>query len=154
MKLSLPAALALALTLGGCVTAPPPSASMTAPSGSATTLGRALNAARAANGLPALAPDPALAAAAREQARFMARTRRVTHTGAGGSTVGTRVRRAGCSWDWVGENLAFGLGSPQATMSVWMQSADHRANTLNRTATAYGSAQVGPYRALVLASGC
>ncbi len=159
MKIAFLAASAVVLALGGCVTVTPsaPPAGAAAPamaSAPATSMGSALNAARAANGLPALVPDAALMAAARQQASFMARTGTLTHGGPGGSTVGQRVRAAGCGWSWVGENVHMGAATDAAAMQAWMQSPGHRANALNRSATAYGSARVGAYRALVLAAGC
>ena len=117
-------------------------------------MGAALNRARAQNGRPAARPNAALMAAALEQARHMASTNAVQHSGSGGSNVGQRVRRAGCAWTWVGENVAGGQPTDQAAMDGWMASAGHRRNVLNPAATSYGSASVGTYRSLVLASGC
>lgn len=149
-----------ALALAGCMSAAPVESPGTTPTSatvstaSATTMGAALNAARAQNGLRPVVPNGKLMAAAQVQANHMASTGNLTHTGPRGSSVGQRVRAAGCSYSWVGENVAMGQSSDQQTMDLWMTSPGHRSNALNRAATSYGSAQVGGYRALVLAGGC
>ncbi len=159
------ALIAAALALSGCVattnavldsagTQSDPTPTTTVSSSTGTAIGTALNAARSQNGLSVVQPNAALMAAAQEQARYMAATSNLTHTGSGGSSVGQRVRRAGCSYSWVGENVAVGQPTAQATMDAWMNSAGHRRNALNRSATTYGSATVGGYSALVLAGGC
>lgn len=156
-RIILASAALAALTACQTTTATAPEAAaptMVAVSSSGVAMGSALNAARTQNGRSALSPSAALMAAAEVQARHMAATGTLTHTGPGGSNVGQRVRQAGCSHGWVAENVYMGGGGDQAAMDFWMTSSGHRSNALNPRATAYGSASVGGYRALVLAAGC
>jgi uncharacterized protein YkwD len=72
-------------------------------------------------------------------ARQMVRVQFFDHTSPGGSTMLARIRatsylRDVTSWS-VGENLAWGTGAlatPRAMVRAWMQSAEHRANLLDR----------------------
>jgi uncharacterized protein YkwD len=69
------------------------------------------------------------------------------HTSPSGSTMVSRIKASAylhgvVSWR-LGENLAWGTGSmatPRATLQAWMQSADHRANLLNRSLADVGTA--------------
>ena len=98
-----------------------------------------MNAERAARGLGRLQAEPLLGRVAARYARQMVRGRFFDHTSPGGSTMLARIRatsylRDVSSWS-VGENLAWGSGrlaTPRATVRAWMQSADHRANLLDR----------------------
>jgi uncharacterized protein YkwD len=98
-----------------------------------------MNAERTARGLGRLQAEPLLGRVAASYARQMVRGRFFDHTSPGGSTMLARIRatsylRDVSSWS-VGENLAWGSGSlatPRATVRAWMQSADHRANLLDR----------------------
>ena len=98
-----------------------------------------INAERTARGLGRLQAEPLLGRVAATYARLMVRARFFDHTSPGGSTMLARIRattylRDVSSWS-VGENLAWGTGplaTPRATVRAWMQSADHRANLLDR----------------------
>jgi uncharacterized protein YkwD len=98
-----------------------------------------MNAERTARGLGRLQAEPLLARVATSYARQMVRGQFFDHTSPGGSTMLARIRatsylRDVSSWS-VGENLAWGSGSlatPRAMVRAWMQSADHRANLLDR----------------------
>jgi uncharacterized protein YkwD len=98
-----------------------------------------MNAERTARGLGRLQTEPLLGRVASSYARQMVRGRFFDHTSPGGSTMLARIKatsylRDVTSWS-VGENLAWGSGSlatPRATVRAWMQSADHRANLLDR----------------------
>jgi uncharacterized protein YkwD len=98
-----------------------------------------MNAERTARGLGRLQAEPLLGRVAASYARQMVRGRFFDHTSPGGSTMLARIKttsylRDVASWS-VGENLAWGSGSlatPRATVRAWMQSADHRANLLDR----------------------
>ncbi|MGR3485719.1 MAG: CAP domain-containing protein [Paracoccaceae bacterium] len=109
-----------------------------------------VNRARARAGLPAISVDPRLAAAARQQAAFMAESGRLTHAGAGGSTTGTRATAQGYEWGLVAENIAVGSASEGAALRLWMDSAPHRANILDGRFDQYGLARSGGYWAMVL----
>ena len=98
-----------------------------------------MNAERTARGLGRLQAEPLLSRVASSYARQMVRGRFFDHTSPGGSTMLARIRATSylhdvTSWS-VGENLAWGSGSlatPRATVRAWMQSAEHRANLLDR----------------------
>jgi uncharacterized protein YkwD len=98
-----------------------------------------MNAERAARGLGRLQSEPLLGRVAASYARQMVRGQFFDHTSPAGSTMLARIRstsylRDVTSWS-VGENLAWGSGNlatPRAMVRAWMQSADHRANLLDR----------------------
>jgi len=91
------------------------------------------NAARAAHGLPALADDPQLDAAAHAEAANMLRYRFFDHTDPWGRGIEQRVAQAapGRSWTLLGENIAGGQSDPAGACSQWMTSPGHRANILD-----------------------
>ena len=98
-----------------------------------------MNAERAARGLGRLQAEPLLGRVAASYARQMVRGQFFDHTSPAGSTMLARIRstsylRDVTSWS-VGENLAWGSGdlaTPRAMVRAWMQSAEHRANLLDR----------------------
>ncbi len=98
-----------------------------------------MNAERTARGLGRLQAEPLLSRVASSYARQMVRGQFFEHTSPGGSTMLARIKatsylRDVTSWS-VGENLAWGSGTlatPRAMVRAWMQSADHRANLLDR----------------------
>jgi uncharacterized protein YkwD len=89
----------------------------------------AINGARAANGVPPLRVDFRLVQAARGQSTYLAGAGKLDHAGPDGSTVLTRVSRAGYHGVMVGEDLAAGMG-PAATVQAWMADPAHRQNLL------------------------
>jgi len=96
---------------------------------------------------------PALAAAARAHAQDMVSAGFFSHTGSNGSTVGTRLRAAGCDWSGAAENIAQGQTSPEEAMTTWINSAGHRANLLGNY-TELGTARIGATWVMVFAAGC
>jgi uncharacterized protein YkwD len=98
-----------------------------------------MNAERAARGLGRLQSEPLLGRVAASYARQMVRGQFFDHTSPAGSTMLARIKatsylRDVTSWS-VGENLAWGTGTlatPRAMVRAWMQSAEHRANLLDR----------------------
>jgi uncharacterized protein YkwD len=98
-----------------------------------------MNAERAARGLGRLQSEPLLGRVAASYARQMVRGQFFDHTSPAGSTMLARIKatsylRDVSSWS-VGENLAWGTGAlatPRAMVRAWMQSAEHRANLLDR----------------------
>ena len=98
-----------------------------------------MNAERAARGLGRLQSEPLLGRVAATYARQMVRGQFFDHTSPAGSTMLARIKatsylRNVSSWS-VGENLAWGSGNlatPRAMVRAWMQSAEHRANLLDR----------------------
>ncbi len=98
-----------------------------------------MNAERTARGAGRLQSEPLLAHVAAGYARQMVRGQFFDHTSPAGSTMLARIKattylRDVTSWS-VGENLAWGTGTlatPRAMVRAWMQSAEHRANLLDR----------------------
>ncbi len=98
-----------------------------------------MNAERTARGLGRLQSEPLLGRVAARYARQMVRGQFFEHTSPAGSTMLARIKatsylRDVTSWS-VGENLAWGTGmlaTPRAMVRAWMQSAEHRANLLDR----------------------
>jgi uncharacterized protein YkwD len=101
-----------------------------APAGLRAALLCAINVERASHGLPALAANPNVEAAASGHARDMVRRRYFAHKRAGGPSLGRRLRRAGWRGRAAGEAIAYGCGSsstPLETLRMWMDSPPHRA---------------------------
>jgi uncharacterized protein YkwD len=90
-----------------------------------------VNEERADAGCDPVGIDARLTEAAQEHAQDQADRREMTHEGSDGSSVGDRVTRAGYRWGGVAENVAAGTTSPERVMTLWMDSAGHRANILN-----------------------
>lgn len=54
-----------------------------------------------------------------------------SHTGSDGSSLGTRITRAGYTWRGVGENIAAGQSTVAIVVDGWMKSDGHCANIMN-----------------------
>lgn len=92
-----------------------------------------------------LAWSATLEAAARIQARDMARRVYFEHRGSDGSTPEQRVSRVGYRWSITGENLAFGPGSAEEVVDGWLGSPGHCANIMEPKFTEMGVAiESGP----------
>ncbi|QYX56128.1 CAP domain-containing protein [Roseovarius sp. SCSIO 43702] len=159
MKLTAPGLLALGLALAACgpqdgpVTTRPTTigASDSAQAGDVTrdALAR-INDYRAQAGAPPLRLDATLARVASAHATEMFTSGRFSHTGADGSSVGDRVRRAGYGFCFVAENIAQGPSGVDEVLSGWMQSPGHRRNMLNPQADGVGLARRGDLWVMVL----
>ena len=78
----------------------------------------------------------------------------LTHTGAGGSDSGQRLRAAGYEWSAAGENVAADFPDIESVVDAWLRSTPHCANIMNPAFTelALGHAQgQKQYWTLVLA---
>jgi hypothetical protein len=129
------------------------------PTATASSLGIGLN-----DGLPAgtisgtakapLAFNPSLISAAQQHSAWMLANNTFSHTGAGGSSPGDRMKAAGYtftgSWAW-GENIAiiYGAGTAVSAATVrsletnLFKSPDHRQNLLNPAYKEAGMGVVG-----------
>lgn len=111
----------------------------------------AVNAARAARGLPALKPDPRLEGTAGAWAAYCAAKGALTHLD-GGSTPWTRIRAAGVEYRQAGECGAWGQVSASQVVTDWVSErppgpTGHRDAVLSRDFThAGGGAAVDKYR--------
>jgi uncharacterized protein YkwD len=97
------------------------------------------NAQRAEHSCAAARIDAKLSTAAREHSVDMAFRQELSHTGADGSDPAVRIKRAGynLAGGWA-ENVAAGYPTPEAVMTGWMNSKDHRDNILNCSLKAIG----------------
>jgi uncharacterized protein YkwD len=144
--------LALALTAGAAAESTPPPLNSDGSARAATPaeygIVRALNAVRAANGLPPLRVGIRLTRAARAHSVDMARRGYFEH----GAFV-QRLRRFGVRAPYVGENLAYGNGglSAAAVVQMWLTSPPHRQNMLDRSFRRIGVGIAGSSRRLVTA---
>jgi uncharacterized protein YkwD len=99
----------------------------------------AVNAERRKAGLKALGLDPNLTKAAVSHSQYQARTRKMSHTGQGGSSPSTRIKQSGFKARSSGENVAYGYKGVKEVMKTWMNSPGHRANILGKDYTMFGS---------------
>ena len=127
-------------------------------SGLAGAILQRTNALRASHGLPALRPDPKLAAAARTQACWMAARAAFTHVGQGGADIRQRTRQVGYRGCVMAENIAWGYKTADTAMAGWQQSPHHLAILLNRNVRDFGLALAWhgnkPYWSMVVGQTC
>jgi uncharacterized protein YkwD len=92
---------------------------------------RSVNAERRARGLAPLTAAPELTSAAQGLACDNAARRRISHTGANGSTLKSRLAAQGYRFANAAENAAAGYPDPAAVTAGWMRSPGHRRNILS-----------------------
>ncbi len=147
--------------VAACTTGPVPVTTASGPAAMAVAVSGAqdaglatlINNFRASEGRGPMVPTASLTQAAAAHAQDMVAQGYFSHTGLNGSSVGARVRAAGCSWSGVAENIAQGQTSAEQAMGIWVNSSGHRANLLGPYPT-FGAARVGNTWVLVFASGC
>ena len=113
---------------------PPPSSAQAARRTDEAAVIRAINAQRAANGLPALRRDRSLTTLARAHSAHMVAHERFSHGAFGRRIAHTAWAHRRAHWA-AGETLAWGtgaLGTPDGVVAAWMQSPHHRRILLNR----------------------
>lgn len=101
---------------------------------------RLVNQERANAGLEQLKMNDGAQKAA--QVRAKEQERKFSHTRPDGSSCFTALSDAGVSYQYAGENIAYGQKSPTEVMKGWMNSSGHRANILSKDFTQIG---VGVY---------
>ncbi|MEB2335535.1 MAG: CAP domain-containing protein [Burkholderiales bacterium] len=138
------AASAALVTPATAATSPTPGTTPT-PAGTSTNVDAAsaldqLNAARAVartcgkTPMPAVAPlrwSAALEQAAIGHSEWMQANNTISHTGAGGSSVGTRATAAGYAWKMIGENIAAGQPDLSRVIEAWLASEGHCMNIMH-----------------------
>jgi len=102
----------------------------TVPDEKAADLGPPLNAFRAGEGEALLRRNAKADAAALAHARDMARQGFFGHEGSNGSSVGGRLKAAGCRFTGAAENIAKGQRSDAEVVAAWATSPGHRRNML------------------------
>jgi uncharacterized protein YkwD len=85
---------------------------------------------RVKHGCKALPVNDKLLWAARGHSNYMAKTRTMSHTGAGNSSFITRAQAAGYTAPR-SENVAYGYRSAAEVVNAWMTSPGHRRNLLD-----------------------
>ncbi len=98
--------------------------------GLAMTMLSDLNGERASRGLQPLAIDARLTSAATGHAADMAQHGYFAHESQSGQSPFDRIRAAGCSFDYAGENIAM-APDVQSADSALFQSPPHRENILS-----------------------
>lgn len=104
--------------------------------------------------MPPVSPvslHPQLTAAARTHSADQARIQKMQHQGSDGSTVGTRLTRAGYSWRAVAENVAWNYPNIDAVVAGWISSPGHCRNIMNPDYTFMGVAEKDLYWTQVFA---
>lgn len=103
----------------------------------ANEIANLINNARAQNGLPALAVNAQLTAAAQAHSIDMACHGLISHTGSDGSSPRQRIVAAGYSPSRSSE-IIYGSGYPQTAFEWWMNDQIHRDEILNPNTTEMG----------------
>jgi uncharacterized protein YkwD len=131
----------LAVTLvGGVPTVKvtgPASCNYSTSSSYAAEIASLINSARAQHGLPVLAVNAQLTAAAQGHSLDMACHGLISHSGSDGSSVHQRVAAAGYSASRSSE-IIYGSGYPQTAFEWWMSDPTHRNEILNPYVTDMG----------------
>lgn len=104
----------------------------------ATEVVERTNRERAGAGLPPLAVDPVLTAAAQAHSADMVARAFYSHTSPEGRQPWDRAAAAGSTRRTIGENIACGQRSPAEVVDGWMHSPGHRANILKPDFTHIG----------------
>lgn len=136
MTLRIPLRLALALTL---LVAAAPFLRAQADSDAARRVFTLTNQDRQQQGLPPLAWNAELAAAAEVHAQWMIREPALSHQYPGEPELMTRAARAGAHFRAIAENIAIGP-TPDSLNTQWMHSTPHRTNILDPKMNALGVA--------------
>lgn len=87
---------------------------------------------------PPLKANSKLDTSSQGHAASMASKNFFSHTGLDGSSPFDRMKRAGYSFSYAGENIAAGNSTVTATMTQWLNSAGHCANIMNKNFTELG----------------
>lgn len=84
-----------------------------------------INRFRSRGGLPRLAEQGQLDAAAQNHDDQMVADRFFGHDGPGASTPGLRIAAAGFQWGAYGETISTGFRTPRQAVAVWLRSVVH-----------------------------
>lgn len=148
------------LALAGCIIVPVvvplggtgPATELT--QGTVDSFGALLNDARREAGVVPVVLNPALDAAAQAHAEDMAERGYFSHTSPEGRSHANRARAAGYRYCTLAENIAYGQPSEAAVNAGWLNSPDHRGNSLNPRVNEYGLGQAGDKWVLMLGRRC
>lgn len=104
--------------------------------------------------MPPVSPvslHPQLTLTAHNHSVDQARMQSMQHQGSDGSTVGTRLTRAGYSWRAVAENIAWNYANIDAAVNGWITSPGHCRNIMDPDYTYMGVAEKNLYWTQVFA---
>lgn len=105
---------------------------------------QAVNSERAKHGLASLRLNSQLSQSAQSYALKMQGANFFSHTDPSGGTFRQRNEAAGyTSWQWMGENIAYGQPTVAEVVNDWMNSQLHRDNILEPRARELGVGYVG-----------
>jgi len=90
-----------------------------------------VNEVRAQNGAPPVILNTRLNTAARDHSVDMANNNYFSHTGQNGSSFDQRIQNAQYQGSPIGENIAAGSNTPEATFNQWVNSEGHFRNMIN-----------------------
>ncbi|MBW1294938.1 CAP domain-containing protein [Aquimarina litoralis] len=97
-----------------------------------------VNELRAQNGAPPVILNTSLNTAARDHSVDMATHNYFSHTGLNGSSFSQRIQNAGYQGASIGENIAAGSSTAEATFNQWVNSTGHFNNMINPSANEMG----------------
>jgi len=115
----------------------PASCSYTSSSGYINEIAELINNARSQAGLPSLAVNAQLSAAAQGHSVDMVCHNLLSHSGSDGSSVYERLAAAGYSASYTSE-IIYGSGYPQTAFDWWINDETHRNEILNSSVTEMG----------------
>jgi uncharacterized protein YkwD len=96
--------------------------------------------------MPAVAPlkwNSLLEKASDLHAEDMRQNNFFDHKGSDKSTVGTRSKKLGYQWNFIGENIAKGPSTVKQVMSGWINSPSHCRNMMDQNYREMGAAKSG-----------
>jgi uncharacterized protein YkwD len=103
-----------------------------------------VNDVRRSEGLPELAWDARVGAAAQAHSDYMASIPLLTHSGPGGSSAGDRLAAEGFDWWTWGETVGAGQQDPHDLVEGWLASPAHREHLLGEFTVAGGGVAATP----------
>jgi uncharacterized protein YkwD len=95
---------------------------------------------RKQNGLGPLKMSPTLCATSIQQSQSMSNVKKLSHDGDNGIQLGDRLKRAGFTWAYAAENIAFNSHDVEKVQESWENSQGHKENLLSE-ATCFGYGQ-------------
>lgn len=108
-----------------------------------------INQERVKRGLPKLIEKSELNCAASKQADYIGSRKICSHTGAGGSSPGDRIKSCGLRPLAWGEIVACGQRTPRAAVDAWIKSPGHNAIMFSKTYRYFGGAMSNNYWTVV-----
>ena len=129
----------VALTFGATLVRPDSAFALWTPTSNECAFLKLINDYRASYGIAPVALSRDLSMAADHHSAYMAKTDDVDHSLEGGLSWSQNILNYGYPSGYgMGENVLAGRSSPGGALNLWISSAPHRANMLNKTWKAIG----------------